>query len=227
MVILYEDDEVLVIRKPAGTATEAAKVSERDMVSEVNNYLYKNSRRAGKSVGPAFLIHRLDKPVEGILVFAKTKNAAANLNKQITENKFNKHYYALVCGTDIGLESQKLINYIKKDNKLNKAIVCSEDEHEKDKNVKRAELIYEVVNNKDAKEIFGYEGDDTILLDIKLLTGRFHQIRAQLSNLGVPILGDTLYGGKPIEKRNCICLKAYKLEFIHPKTHKQMTFDIT
>lgn len=259
MTIIYEDDEILVVKKPAGISTEAGKVSERDMVSEVNNYLYKCLRRAGKSVSPGYLIHRLDKPVEGILVFAKTKSAAADLNKQIKEKKFNKCYYALVCSDacncnekEIGKpitskyeenqniiadsdDENRLINYIRKDNRLNKAVICSEEEFQRsaksgDKNgndIKKAELIYKVEKNPDVKSLFECVDDNTILLNIKLITGRFHQIRAQLSNLGYPILGDTLYGGKAVEKRNYICLKAYKLEFIHPKTHKQMTFDIT
>lgn len=226
--VLFEDDYILVCEKPAGVPTQTAKISEKDMVSEVNNYLYIKNKRAGKKSCPAFLIHRLDRPVRGILVFAKTKESASKLNEQIKKHTFNKRYYALVSGiveNYIEAERVYLTDYIVKDSKNNKAIICSEY----DENAKKAELYYTVVGGIRPFQCENDEKlyDENTLLDIDLITGRFHQIRCQLSNIGHPIVGDEKYGGNAIMSRNAICLIAYKVSFIHPVMGKQLTFDIT
>lgn len=227
MNILFEDNYILVCEKPAGIATQAAKVTEKDMVSEVNNYIRK---AGGKS--PAYLIHRLDKPVRGVLVFAKTKESAAELNRQLTsttsDKGFSKMYHAYVEGIfDSDDESRLLQNYIYKDGDR-AVIVDSEDaEAKKDKikdskgrpaDIKIAKLEYKVESNNPA---------DMTKLDIKLITGRFHQIRCQLSYIGHPIIGDALYGSKkPYKKRNAIGLVAYSISFNHPTTHERMEFEL-
>ena len=112
--ILFEDEHILVVKKNAGIATEAAKVSEKDMVSEVNNYLKKAGAKA-----PAYLIHRLDKPVMGILLFAKNKNAAAVLSESLKSDSFSKYYYALCEGNASEFNAGEAIeieNLIYKDN---------------------------------------------------------------------------------------------------------------
>ena len=225
MDILFEDDFILVCKKPAGVATQAAKISEKDMVSEVNNYLYK---RAGHTC-PAFLIHRLDKPVAGILVFAKTKDMAAKLNGQLSLGKMSKKYYCVVNGICSG-ENILLTDYLTKDSKQSKAVISTE----KAKDAKKAELIYSVVPYKKITESDflkdfipdNFDNSTYSLLDIKLLTGRFHQIRAQLSGAGFPILGDVKYGGEEIATKNKIFLIAYELSFVHPKSGKNMTFSL-
>lgn len=219
MKILYEDDHILVCEKPAGIATQAGKVTEKDMVSEVNNYL----RKAGAK-SPAYLVHRLDKPVRGVLLFAKTKEAASKLSGQITDRSTNKKYYALVEGYPEAT-NKTLTDYIYKDG--NTACIAKDDDS---KDAKIASLEYSVVNDNKKDVITRYfsnvinEDDinDVSVLDIKLLTGRFHQIRCQLSNMGHPIVGDKTYGSiKQSENRKAIGLIAYSLEITHPKTGKR------
>lgn len=232
--VIYEDNHILVCEKPAGIATQAGKITEKDMVSEVNNYL----RKAGAS-SSAYLIHRLDKPVRGILLFAKTKQAAASFNKQLSSDAFEKKYYALVEGdfnnSGLSTSAGELKNKICKIS--NKAIIVEDDTtHVKDdkgreQDVKEARLKYEVVTDitSDIASIFSPEDNasDTTILDIRLLTGRFHQIRCQLSHAGFPIVGDTLYGSTiPYSKRNAIGLVAYSLSFEHPIKKEKMTFTI-
>lgn len=226
MNVLFEDDYILVCEKKAGIATQSAKISEKDMVSEVNNYLYK---RAGGTTCPVFLIHRLDKPVAGILVFAKTKDAAAKLNSQIASGKMSKKYYCVVDGVCQG-ENVKLTDYLIKDSKQNKALVSDKNEKE----AKKAELIYSTVskdrvNSSEFLKNFvmtDFNEDIHTVLDIRLITGRFHQIRAQLSNIGFPIHGDVKYGGAETPEKNKIYLVAYELSFIHPKNGKSLTFSL-
>lgn len=238
MKVLYEDKHILVCEKPAGIATQSGKVTEKDMVSEVNNYLRRADAKAS-----AYLIHRLDKPVRGILLFAKTKQAAAELNRQLQGGMFNKLYHASVEGK-MPEKKGVLENYMYKDSKLSKAVIIDEDKAKKpdsedtadtsdnrrkqkgnsnsDKaDIKRAVLEYQVIS-----EIENEDGTVSEL-EVHLLTGRFHQIRCQLSYIGHPITGDSLYGSSmKCIRRNAIGLTAYRLSFIHPVTKKEMDFII-
>ena len=149
--ILFEDKDIIVCHKPAGIATQTAKIGQRDMVSEVINYLAASSmskENRAKQEKPqnsqpyVGLIHRLDQPVEGILVFAKNPKAAAALSKQISDNRMQKCYYAVVS---VGNATKGvLIDYLCKDNKTNTSSVVSK-EH---KDAKRAELFYELVKEQ-------------------------------------------------------------------------------
>ena len=234
--ILFEDEHILVVKKNAGIATEAAKVSEKDMVSEVNSYLKKAGAKA-----PAYLIHRLDKPVMGILLFAKNKNAAAVLSESLKSDSFSKHYYALCEGNASEFnegEAIEIEDLIYKDNSLRKAVICGNKTDDENKEVKSAKLILKKCNEEIIKKVFGNRANiDTnmfSLFEIKLITGRFHQIRCQLSNLGYPIVSDKLYGAntemKDIKGINVrpgtIGLIAYSLSFLHPITKKTMTFEL-
>jgi len=217
--ILFEDKYILVCEKPAGIPTQAGKITEKDMVSEVNNYM----RKAGAKAS-AYLIHRLDKPVRGVIVFAKTKESAAALNKQLSVTKnnegagFEKRYIAFSEG-EFDIKEGMLADYLIKDN--NKAVVVEKNT----KDAKYACLEYKVLGQKTVKN------DDITThickIDVKLITGRFHQIRCQLSNAGHPIVGDSLYGAVvPYEKRKAIGLICYSLSFNHPVTGKRMSFTI-
>ena len=207
---IYEDDEILICEKSAGVATESANVRAKDMVSEVKSYL---------SGGYAGLIHRLDQPVSGLLVFAKTPAAAASLSKQVQSGDMKKTYRAIVEGKiDPAAEPVLLTDHLAKEG--DRAIVV-QDPQKKYKKTVIARLRYEVLS---------YDPDtDTTELKIDLLTGRFHQIRAQLSHLGHPILRDVKYGAKkPADPGGPagIALCAYALSFLHPKNGKVVDVQI-
>lgn len=208
MKILFEDDEVIVCYKPAGIPTQTKKLGEQDMVSLLKNYL-KNSYVA--------VVHRLDQPVEGILVFAKTPYAAKELNKGLQGEGFGKYYKAVLCGVPAKL-SDTLEDYLVKDGRTNTSRVGSASE----KDAKKAVLSYEVLAKGELEE------QEVSLVKIRLGTGRHHQIRVQMSHMGCPIWGDAKYAQKPVQDRRFrqLALCAYKLEFVHPKTKKKQVFEI-
>ncbi len=226
--ILYEDKEIIVCRKQAGIATQTARPGEPDMESALKNYL------KDEYIG---VVHRLDQPVEGILVFAKTKNAAAKLSEQSKGKMMCKHYCAVAVpvkkeslgngGTEeegFGEPGREyvLVDYLLKDGKRNISKVVAEGTP----GAKRAELAYKIIKMRQTKEL------QTALLEIKLKTGRHHQIRVQLSNAGLPLFGDAKYGigmeDTPggIKQTKNVALCANRLEFFHPATGERMSFEI-
>lgn len=214
--ILYEDSDIIVCIKPHGLATQSKSFSSPDLEKMLLNHIAKTSQTAGKPY--LAVIHRLDQPVAGILAFAKTPLAAKELNKQLTTSGFGKHYYALVNGTPAA-PSGTLEDYLVKDGRTNSSRVC--DKNTKD--AKLARLTYKVVE----KTAFSYDVPDTsetTLLEVVLDTGRHHQIRVQLSNMGCPIVGDSKYNPSTTTKTLCLC--AYKLRFKHPRTKKEMIFTL-
>ncbi len=212
--ILYEDYQILVCYKPAGIATQTRKLGEQDMVSLLKNHLYMNQKE--KKEPYLAVIHRLDQPVEGLLVFAKTPFAAKELSKGMQEEGFGKYYKAVLWGVpdkDRGL----LEDYLVKDGRTNTSRVCSPQE----KDAKKAVLSYEVLERgQDA-------GEDIALVRVDLGTGRHHQIRVQMAHMGCSIWGDAKYNTAAVQdRRRDIALCAYRLEFVHPKTKKKMEFEI-
>lgn len=206
--ILHEDEHIIVSYKPAGIPTQTKKLGEQDMVSLLKNHL---------KGGYVAVIHRLDQPVEGLLVFAKTPFAAKELNKGLQGAGFGKHYKAVLWGIP---EQKKAVleDYLVKDGRANTSRVCEPSE----KDAKTAVLSYEVIaTGKD-------DGKDISLVKVKLDTGRHHQIRVQMANMGCPIWGDAKYNTVMVQDRRFrhIALCAYRLEFIHPKTKKKMEFEI-
>lgn len=174
--ILFEDTHVIVCYKPAGVPTQTSKIGSQDMVSILKNYLYKNQKE--KKEPYVAVIHRLDQPVEGILVFGKTPFAAKELSAQMQGAGFGKYYQAVVCGK-FEEKSGKLEHYMVKDGRVNLSKVCDPSI----KDAKRAVLFYEV-------EEEGLEdGEERSLVNIKLETGRHHQIRVQMAAAGCPIWG--------------------------------------
>ena len=216
--ILAEEKEFLVCFKPSGLAVQSARASEADMVSELKNYLAKTTKQKSAYLG---LIHRLDQPVSGLLVFAKTQNAAANLSRQVAEHGMKKTYRALVyCkGSELSAESHphKLTDYMIKEAGGGARIVSAGE-----KEAKKAELIYRCLDRK----------DDVALVEVDLLTGRHHQIRLQMSHAGLPLLGDTRYGSTEsreisVQRRiRAVQLQAVKLEFAHPVTGKKVVYEL-
>ena len=222
--ILYEDKDIIVVHKPAGLESQSSRGFAPDMVSEISCYLHNpqdiHKPAAGISGSqPPYVgvIHRLDKPVGGILVFGKTKEAAGALSKQISEHQTEKRYLAVVCGKPVE-NFGTYVDYLWKDGKNNISKIV-------DKGItdaKRAELSYRVL-----AELEG-EGGPLCLMEIDLKTGRHHQIRVQLSGHGTPLLGDLKYnpdGPKVTGQRN-VALCAWKLSFIHPGSKKRMKFTV-
>lgn len=206
--ILYEDEDILVCHKPAGVAVQTKRLGQADMESLLKNY------RVEKGETPYVgVVHRLDQPVEGIMVFAKTKEAAAALSRQIAAKLADKYYYAMVDGVP---ERKKgtLEDYLVRDGRTNTSAVVTRGTPE----AKRAELSYEVEEQKGGRAI----------LRIRLETGRHHQIRVQLAHAGMPIVGDRKYNFKenitPSEGGLRLC--SYRIGFRHPKSHKNLVFEI-
>ena len=222
--ILFEDSDIIVCEKPHGTATQSRRIGSPDMVNLIKRHIYETS--SDKSEPYLAVIHRLDQPVRGILVFAKTPAAAKDLNRQLQNGDFGKYYLALTNGIPADTFGT-LENYLYKNPQTNTASVCDA----KKKGAKKARLFYEIHNElRDFFTDTSRSTPDTIntLLQIHLDTGRFHQIRCQLAAIGCPIVGDTKYnpGCRAKKGWQTLCLCAYKLEFTHPVTHKKMHFSL-
>ena len=209
--ILFEDDHVLVVKKDAGIPVQAGKMRMMDLQGLIKNELYRRNRKGGEPY--LGLIHRLDQPVEGVMVFAKTPFAAGALSEQVTDGRMKKHYLALLCGKP-SEDSGKLVDYLVKDGRTNTSSVVKEQ----NKDAKRAELNYQVLKRN----------EETTLVEVELITGRHHQIRVQMANAGWPLYGDTKYNPQFQEVTEHVqtALCAYKLSFVHPKTKKVMEFCI-
>lgn len=207
ITIIYEDKDILVCRKPAGLPTQSARVSAPDLVSELKNYL------AEKNENYLAVIHRLDQPVEGLLVFAKNKEAAKNLNEQLKQGEFTKVYYA-VSFNQPHVQEGILEDYMVKDGARAKIVPADTP------GAKKAVLHYRLIAAKQGR----------VLYEVRLETGRFHQIRAQMAHAGMPLLGDKKYADPAIViyseahgiKNVALC--AFKLKLAHPKTGEEMLF---
>lgn len=219
--IIYEDEHMIVVYKPAGIATQTARVGQQDMVSELKNYLFQKPEHRGKGEPYLGAVHRLDQPVSGILVFAKNQKAAAGLSAQISGKRIKKYYYAVVYGVP-DKDEGRLENYLYKDGGRNRSLVVKEDFPQ----AKKAVLIYKKVRTMMILE----KEQEVSLLEIQLLTGRHHQIRVQLSHRGMPLLGDSKYGSEKSKllsrEIGCrdVALCAYKLILQHPVTKEEMIF---
>lgn len=206
--VIYEDNHIIVVEKKPNIPSQSDKTEDIDMLSIVKQYIKEKYNKPGNVyVG---LIHRLDRPVGGIMVFAKTSKAAARLSEQIRNKDFGKEYLAVVDGK-VEKEKGTLQDYLYKDQRNNISKVVNKEK----KNSKFAELDYEVLKYNEVK--------DLTLLTIQLHTGRHHQIRVQLSHFGHSIFGDQKYGTRGSGKQ--IALWAYKLKISHPITKEKMVFE--
>ena len=208
--IIYQDNAVVVAYKPAGLATQTAKVGQPDMVSELKKLL--KVRYLG-------VVHRLDQPVEGLLVFALTQEAAAKLTKQLAGGTLNKQYYAAVSGK-LSPKEDTLVDYLIKTKENLAQVVTGKESSYPD--AKKAVLHYKIV-----EETLVPTAIQIGLADINIETGRFHQIRCQMANAGMPLLGDQKYGKNTIPQIRNVALCAYKLVFQHPVTGKRMSLEIS
>ena len=212
--ILYEDNEILVYHKPAGIAVQNARIGAMDLESALKNYL--SQKNPGKMPYLA-VVHRLDQPVEGVLVFGLTPKAAASLSSQISSKAAVKKYLA-VTDRVLSEKTGVLEDYLKKEPKGNISKVVTPDT----KGAKKAKLSYEVQKEVNDERT---ETGKRFLVGIQLETGRHHQIRVQMSNAGMPLLGDRKYNtadhsGLPLGLCSC------QLIFRHPKTGKKMEFSV-
>ncbi|MDE6202447.1 MAG: RluA family pseudouridine synthase [Lachnospiraceae bacterium] len=232
--IIAEDKHIIVVYKPAGIATQTARVGQQDMVSELKNYLAKKPEYKGKGEPYLGIVHRLDQPVSGLLVFARTKQAAARLSKQAADGRMQKFYYAVVCGRP-DKEQGRLEDYLYKDSRMNQSLIVDETFPGAKKAVLHYKLVKTLVmleENLSPGENGGFSGENEIsLLEIRLVTGRHHQIRAQMSHAGIPLLGDSKYGSPRSKelgyKAGCksAALCAFRLIFDHPAAGERMTFE--
>jgi 23S rRNA pseudouridine1911/1915/1917 synthase len=209
--IIYEDNQILVCYKREGVLSQEDISKDPDLLNELKEYIkVKYNKPGAVYLG---LVHRLDRNTSGVMVFARTSKAAARLSSQIKEHDgFNKKYLAVVEGKMTKGETKTLVNKLLKNEKENKSYVSNS------KDAKEAILEYKVLDSKNI------EGKDYSLLDIKLLTGRHHQIRCQLSYIGHPIAGDMKYGAKR-NGGNTYNLSSYSLTLSHPVSKEIMTFN--
>lgn len=205
--VIYEDNHIIVVEKKPNIPSQKDKTEDIDMLTIIKQYIKEKYNKPGEVY--LALIHRLDRPVGGVMVFAKTSKAAARLSEEVRSRNLKKEYLVIVDGK-MKKEEGTLEDYLLKNEKTNTSKVVKEGT----KNSKYAKLDYEVL--KYNEEI------NLSVLKINLYTGRHHQIRVQLANSGHSICGDQKYGtrgrGKPIS------LWAYKLSFTHPTTKEQLTF---
>ena len=200
--VLYEDNHIIVVVKPFNVLSQGDDTNDKDMLTIIKEYLKEKYNKPGNVY--LGLVHRLDRPVGGVMVFAKTSKAASRLSEEVRTNRIHKNYLAIVHGKT--LDKEMLIDKISKDEKTNNSYIDLEKG-------KESTLIYTTLYYDKSK--------DLSLVDIDLRTGRHHQIRLQMSNRGFPLYGDQRYG---LGEKAQIALFAYKLSFIHPVTKEEMTF---
>ncbi len=204
--VIYEDNHLLVVNKRPGDIVQGDKTGDIPLVEVCKQYIAEKYNKPGA----VFLgvVHRLDRPTSGVVVFARTSKALARLNKLFSERKTQKTYWAAVKERP-AKDSDRLVHYLKRNPKQNKSYA-----HEKEvADSKLAALSYKILEQLDRYTV----------LEIALETGRHHQIRSQLSAIGCPIKGDLKYGADRSNKDGSIHLHAYKLEFIHPVKKESLT----
>ena len=208
MEILFEDNHIIVVQKPQGVASQPDETKDEDMLTKVKNYIKEKYNKPGEAfVG---LVHRLDRPTGGVMVFAKTSKAASRLSEQMRNGDFDKTYYAVVCGRPRDAKG-KVVSFLKKDPKTNMAIIVPQSTE----GAKKAELDYETLE-------YNPETNRS-LVKVKLYSGRGHQIRVQMKSIKCPVFGDQKYGGENMPKV-MLNLYAVELAFLHPTTKQKLKF---
>ena len=206
LIILYEDNHIIVVLKPQNTACCPDESKDDNLLDCVKRYIKTTYEKPGNVF--TGLVHRLDRPTGGVMVFAKTSKAAARLSEQMKTGGFEKRYFAVLCGSP-SKKKATLENYLKKHSLNNMVYVCTQTEE----GAKFASLDYEI------KE----EACGLSLAEINLNTGRTHQIRVQTASINAPVYGDMRYGGDKAVKGK-LALWAYSLRFTHPTTGEKLRF---
>ncbi len=206
LTILHEDNHIIVVMKPQGLASCGDESGDDSMLEQVRRYVKEKYNKPGNVyIG---LIHRLDRPTGGIMVFAKTSKAASRLAEQMRGGDFEKKYLAVLVGVPKEPKAT-LVNYLKKNPVNNMVYICTQTTD----GAKLASLEYRVLEEKGGH----------CLTEIKLHTGRTHQIRVQMAGISHPVYGDMRYGGESAKKGN-LALWAYSLTFTHPVTKERLRF---
>ena len=204
--ILYEDNHLLIINKNVGQLVQGDKTGDETLLDTIKNYIKIRDHKAGNVF--LGLVHRIDRPTSGLVIYAKTSKALSRLTQMVKNREIKKTYWAVVP-KEIVPQSQRLVHYLKKNEKNNKAIIFTKPTD----GAKESILTYQII-----KMLDNYQ-----LLEVDLETGRHHQIRAQLSKIGIPIKGDLKYGSPRSNANGGISLHARKLEFIHPVTKESIS----
>ncbi len=203
--ILYEDNHILIINKNVGQLVQGDKTGDKSLLELLKSFIKERDQKPGNVF--LGLVHRIDRPTSGLVIYAKTSKALSRLTQMVKNREIKKTYWAIVP-KEIIPQSQTLTHYLKKNEKNNKAIVYNKETD----GAKKAILNYQIIKNL----------DNYMLLEIDLQTGRHHQIRAQLSKIGVPIKGDLKYGAPRSNPDGGISLHARSLKFIHPVSKEQI-----
>ena len=201
--VLYEDNHIIVVVKPFNVLSQSDSTKDIDMLTMVKEYIKEKYKKPGNVyIG---LVHRLDRPVGGVMVFARSSKAASRLSQMIKEKQLSKNYLAVVRGI-LDKKEDELTDYLLKEDNGNTIVTTKEKG-------KLAKLRYKVLEEN--------KSNNLTLVEIELLTGRHHQIRVQFASRGHSLYGDQRYG---IQDNKQIALWAYKLEFIHPVKKELMSF---
>jgi len=205
--IIYEDNHLLVVQKPPNVLSQKDRTGDFDMVELLKHDLKVRYNKPGNVY--LALIHRLDRPVGGVMVFAKTSKAAARLTKQLKTGEFTRTYLAIIHGRPLK-PKDTLVHYLLKDQRTNTVRAVNENTQ----GAQKAILDYEVL---------GYQ-NKLCVVKVQLRTGRPHQIRVQFASLGHPLFGDRRYGRKPNRPGQTIGLWSYEISCLHPVTKKRISF---
>ena len=200
--VLYEDNHVIVVFKPCNILSQSDNTGDKDMLTLIKEYLKEKYNKPGNVY--LGLVHRLDRPVSGVMVFAKTSKAASRLSEQVRKHEIEKHYVAVINGKILEKKGE-FCDYLMK-NEDGNTIVTNKDKG------KEAILKYQVLDYK----------NNYSLVQIELITGRHHQIRVQFASRGYPLVGDQRYG---YQDNRQIALCSYQLSFKHPITKEEMVFE--
>ena len=203
--IIFEDNHLLVINKNAGQLVQGDKTGDESLLESIKNFIKIRDHKPGNVF--LGLVHRIDRPTSGLVIYAKTSKALSRLTQMVKNREIKKTYWAVVAKEMIP-QTQRLVHYLKKNEKNNKAIIFTKPTE----GAKEAILTYNIIKTL----------DNYLLLEIDLETGRHHQIRAQLSKIGASIKGDLKYGSPRSNPDGGISLHARKLDFIHPVTKEHV-----
>ena len=205
MKVLYEDNHIIVINKASSEIVQGDRTGDKPLSEKVKEYLKEKYNKPGNVF--CGVTHRLDRPTSGVVVFAKTSKALTRLNKMFRDDEVDKTYWAIVQNRPAS-DRATLTHYLIKDNKRNKSTAYKTER----KNTKKAVLHYSLIN----------QSENYHLLEVKLETGRHHQIRVQLAKIGCPIKGDLKYGATRSNRDGSISLHARSISFIHPVSKEKV-----